>query len=111
MRKRYVASKRHTIQVDFDDYLYALAKERRAGAEQRARRGAGLTPCSRLMARRVLVRRLLPHCASRELTKAANREAILVALRCACSQTSAHGAASVRDIVREIEDVPSKGYT
>ncbi|HEV2975868.1 MAG TPA: NAD(P)-binding domain-containing protein [Solirubrobacteraceae bacterium] len=32
MRKRYVASKRHTIQVDFDDYLYALAKERAAGA-------------------------------------------------------------------------------
>ena len=38
MRKRYVASKRHTIQVDFDDYLHALAKERRAGA-QRARAG------------------------------------------------------------------------
>jgi thioredoxin reductase len=32
MRKRYVASKRHTIQVDFDDYLYALDAERRAGA-------------------------------------------------------------------------------
>ena len=37
MRKRYVASKRHTIQVDFDDYLYALAKERAAGAAARAR--------------------------------------------------------------------------
>ena len=36
MRKRYVASKRHTIQVDFDDYLRDLAIERRAGA-QRAR--------------------------------------------------------------------------
>jgi dimethylaniline monooxygenase (N-oxide forming) len=34
MRRRYVASKRHTIQVDFDDYLHALAKERRAGAER-----------------------------------------------------------------------------
>jgi hypothetical protein len=34
MRRRYVASKRHTIQVDFDDYLYALARERRAGAER-----------------------------------------------------------------------------
>jgi hypothetical protein len=34
MRRRYVASKRHTIQVDFDDYLYALEKERRAGAER-----------------------------------------------------------------------------
>ncbi len=31
MRKRYVASKRHTIQVDYDDYLHALAKERREG--------------------------------------------------------------------------------
>jgi dimethylaniline monooxygenase (N-oxide forming) len=36
MRARYVASKRHTIQVDFDDYLRDLAAERRAGA-QRAR--------------------------------------------------------------------------
>ncbi len=36
MQKRYVASKRHTIQVDFDDYLADLAKEIRAG-EQRAR--------------------------------------------------------------------------
>jgi cation diffusion facilitator CzcD-associated flavoprotein CzcO len=34
MRKRYVASKRHTIQVDFDDYMYALSKEREAGAER-----------------------------------------------------------------------------
>jgi dimethylaniline monooxygenase (N-oxide forming) len=39
MRKRYVASKRHTIQVDFDDYLHALGKERRAGAERARRRG------------------------------------------------------------------------
>jgi dimethylaniline monooxygenase (N-oxide forming) len=35
MRKRYVASKRHTMQVDFDDYLADLAKERRRGAERR----------------------------------------------------------------------------
>ncbi len=39
MRKRYVASKRHTIQVDFDDYMYALAKERAAGAERARRHG------------------------------------------------------------------------
>jgi dimethylaniline monooxygenase (N-oxide forming) len=39
MRKRYVASKRHTIQVDFDDYLYALGKERRAGALRARARG------------------------------------------------------------------------
>lgn len=34
MRARYVASKRHTIQVDFDDYLRDLQIERRAGAER-----------------------------------------------------------------------------
>jgi dimethylaniline monooxygenase (N-oxide forming) len=39
MRKRYVASKRHTIQVDFDDYLHALDAERRAGAERARARG------------------------------------------------------------------------
>jgi dimethylaniline monooxygenase (N-oxide forming) len=38
MRKRYVASKRHTIQVDFDDYMLALDKERRAGAQRAAAR-------------------------------------------------------------------------
>jgi dimethylaniline monooxygenase (N-oxide forming) len=43
MRKRYVASKRHTIQVDLADYLHALAKERRAGAE-RARADGFLPP-------------------------------------------------------------------
>ncbi len=31
MAKRYVASKRHTIQVDFHPYLRTLARERRAG--------------------------------------------------------------------------------
>ena len=36
MRSRYVASKRHTIQVDFDDYLFDTDRERRRGA-QRAR--------------------------------------------------------------------------
>ena len=34
MRERYVASKRHTIQVDYDDYLHDLARERGAGAER-----------------------------------------------------------------------------
>jgi len=43
MRARYVASKRHTIQVDFDDYLHALAKERREGAA-RARANGFLPP-------------------------------------------------------------------
>jgi hypothetical protein len=34
MFKRYVASKRHTMQVDFDNYLHALGRERRAGARR-----------------------------------------------------------------------------
>ena len=41
MFKRYVASKRHTMQVDFDNYLYDLAKELKAGA--RRAREAGFT--------------------------------------------------------------------
>jgi dimethylaniline monooxygenase (N-oxide forming) len=32
MFRRYVRSKRHTMQVDYDDYLAALDRERRAGA-------------------------------------------------------------------------------
>jgi cation diffusion facilitator CzcD-associated flavoprotein CzcO len=36
MFKRYVVSKRHTMQVDFDDWMLAVAKERKAG-EARAR--------------------------------------------------------------------------
>ena len=32
VRRRYVASKRHTMEVDFDDYLYALRRELKAGA-------------------------------------------------------------------------------
>ena len=39
MFKRYVASKRHTMQVDFDDYLLAMGRERAAGAARAAARG------------------------------------------------------------------------
>ena len=42
MRRRYVASKRHTIQVDFDDYLRDLEAERAAGAGRA--RAAGYAP-------------------------------------------------------------------
>ena len=42
MFKRYVASKRHTMQVDFDDYLVALAKERRQGAARARAQGRRL---------------------------------------------------------------------
>jgi dimethylaniline monooxygenase (N-oxide forming) len=34
LRKRYVTSERHTIQVDFDRYLVELRKEQRRGAER-----------------------------------------------------------------------------
>src|SRR3954452_19727932 len=39
MFKRYVASKRHTMQVDFDDYLVALDRELAAGAQRARARG------------------------------------------------------------------------
>jgi Flavin-binding monooxygenase-like len=39
MRKRYVASKRHTIQVDFYEYLSELKKERQAGAARARKNG------------------------------------------------------------------------
>jgi dimethylaniline monooxygenase (N-oxide forming) len=34
MFRRYVASARHTMQVDYDDYLADIARERRRGAER-----------------------------------------------------------------------------
>jgi cation diffusion facilitator CzcD-associated flavoprotein CzcO len=39
MFKRYVASKRHTMQIDFDDYLFELEKERRRGGARARERG------------------------------------------------------------------------
>jgi hypothetical protein len=39
MRKRYVASKRHTIQVDFLPYMRMIERERRQG--KRRARGSG----------------------------------------------------------------------
>ncbi len=39
MHKRYVASKRHTMQVDFDAYLIDLARERKAGAKRAQQAG------------------------------------------------------------------------
>jgi hypothetical protein len=43
MFARYVKSRRHTMQVDFDDYLLALGKERRRGARRARRAGARVT--------------------------------------------------------------------
>ena len=42
MRKRYVSSKRHTIQVDFDEYLAGVRAERRAGAARARAAGFAL---------------------------------------------------------------------
>ncbi len=42
MFKRYVASKRHTMQVDFDNYLYDLKKEQAAGAARARAAGFAL---------------------------------------------------------------------
>jgi dimethylaniline monooxygenase (N-oxide forming) len=42
MFKRYVASKRHTMQVDFDNYLHDLGKERAAGAARARAAGFSL---------------------------------------------------------------------
>jgi len=42
MFKRYVKSKRHTMQVDFDEYLVALDKEIRAGMARARRAGYAL---------------------------------------------------------------------
>ena len=50
MQKRYVASKRHTIQVDFDDYLYELDKELAAG-ETRAQASGYQRPVEALAER------------------------------------------------------------
>jgi thioredoxin reductase len=42
MARRYVASSRHTMQVDFDDYLAGVARERARGRKRAARRGMTL---------------------------------------------------------------------
>jgi hypothetical protein len=34
MQRRYVASKRHTMQVDYDDYMFDLKRERKRGASR-----------------------------------------------------------------------------
>jgi dimethylaniline monooxygenase (N-oxide forming) len=47
MFKRYVPSKRHTMQVDFDDYLLELRRELRRGAERARRVGFALPVAAR----------------------------------------------------------------
>ena len=47
MFRRYVASKRHTMQVDFDNYLYELGKELKAGAARARAAGFALPVAAR----------------------------------------------------------------
>ncbi len=47
MFERYVASKRHTMQVDFDNYLYTLGQGAPSGSQARARRPADACRCRR----------------------------------------------------------------
>ncbi|HEY7934979.1 MAG TPA: NAD(P)-binding domain-containing protein [Solirubrobacteraceae bacterium] len=47
MEKRYVASKRHTIQVDFEDYMRRLEVERLAGARRAREHGFRLPVAAR----------------------------------------------------------------
>ena len=51
MFKRYVASKRHTMQVDYDDWMVATAKERKAGAERAEMQGFRLPVAPRAASR------------------------------------------------------------
>ena len=50
MFRRYVASKRHTMQVDFDNYLYELGKELNAGAARARAAGFALPVIARARA-------------------------------------------------------------
>jgi dimethylaniline monooxygenase (N-oxide forming) len=45
MFDRYVHSKRHTMQIDVDDYLYDLAQEREAGAARACRHTGKIFGC------------------------------------------------------------------
>jgi dimethylaniline monooxygenase (N-oxide forming) len=47
MFRRYVASKRHTMQVDYDNYLYELGKELKAGAARARAAGFALPVAAR----------------------------------------------------------------
>ena len=102
MFKRYVASKRHTMQVDFDDWTSRRwRRSARRARSGRARRGTAARAAAR-GARRCRGRRVTAAVGRREATKAANRAAILAAGRDVFAELG-YGAASVRDIVRRTD--------
>ena len=102
MFKRYVASKRHTMQVDFDDYLYALGRERRARRAARARAGFRLPVAGR--ARRRQLPRMTPARApaSASARRPQNRRAILDAAQRGVRRAGLRRG-GVRDIVRRTD--------
>ena len=108
MRKRYVASKRHTIQVDFDRYLYELERERRRGGARAPASAGYALPGARRARRRARPagRRMTiaPEAGPgrREATKAANRAAIIAAARAVFADLG-YGGASVRDVIRRTD--------
>ena len=107
MFKRYVASKRHTMQVDFDNYLYELGKELKAGAA-RARAAGFRLPvapagaAARGRPARGSERSPLATLRSGRATKAQNRAAILEAAREVFAELG-YDAAGVRDVIRRTD--------
>ena len=99
MFRRYVASKRHTMQVDYDNYLHDLGKELKAGARAGPRDGfcpagpaAGEGPrsCGRVTG---------AVNGKRERTKAQNRATIIAASREVFAELG-YDASGVRDVMR-----------
>ncbi len=102
MFKRYVASKRHTMQVDFDNYLYALGKELKAGAARAQAAGFRLPVAPRAAAAQTARRVSAVIEGKRARTKAQNRAAILDAAREVFAELG-YDAAGVRDVIRRTE--------
>ena len=94
MFKRYVASKRHTMQVDFDDYLVALD----AGAP--GGRGASGALATRAVAASPPWRRTRRRGASARRRPTARRSS---PRRARCSASSATAPRRVRDIIRRTD--------
>ena len=105
MFKRYVASKRHTMQVDFDNYLYELGKELKAGAARARAAGFRLPVTPR--ARQLAAGSRGMSAVGRELEAGARQRrrtaaAILDAAREVFAELG-YDAAGVRDVIRRTE--------
>ena len=96
-RRRYVASPRHTMQVDFERYLADLARERAAGA-----RRAGLRRRGRGPARHHRERLALEHRLAADLADGGEDHAAALAVDRADRHLGAHGVAGA-DRGQELE--------